>query len=123
MVGAGWTAMILLWSMLGRFCQKAYILVAVVCTRAIGMDDPILVSFCEWAVVHLQVVNLLSGGEFCFNGDKVFFESLFKIGPCTEIWWGLLHGNLLAIVCPFSCWGSEFKMREGGSDFEALVSI
>ena len=68
-------------------------------------------------------MHLLSEGEFCFDGNKVFFEGLFKISPCAEIWWGLFHGNLLAIACPFSCWGSEFEMREGGGNFEALVSI
>ena len=70
----------------GEVLSKSIHFSCVICTGAIGMDDPILVPFCEWAVVHLQVVNLLSGGEFCFNGDKVFFESLFKIGPCTKIW-------------------------------------
>ena len=101
----------------GKVLSKSIHFSCVICTGAIGMDDPILVPFCERAVVHFKVVHLLGGGEFCFNRNKVFFEGLFKIGPCAEIGWGLFHCNLLAIVCPFSCRGSEFEMREGGSNF------
>ena len=60
---------------------------------------------------------------FGFDRDKVFFEGLFEIGPCAKVWWGLFHGKLLAIACPFSGWSSEFEMRESSSDFEALVGI
>ena len=107
----------------GKVLSESIHFSCVVCTGAIGMDDPILVPFCERAVVHFKVVHFLGGGEFCFNGNEVFFEAPFKIGPCAKVGWGLSHCNLLAITCPFSCWGSEFKMREGGSNFEALVGI
>ena len=107
----------------GEVLSKSIHFSCIVCTEAIGMDDPILVPFRERVVVHFEVVHLLGGGEFCFNGDKVFFEGLFKISPYAEIGWGLFHRNLLAIACPFSCRGSEFEMREGSSNFQALVGI
>ena len=78
----------------------------IVCTGAIGMDNPILIPFCEGTIVHFQVVYLLSGGEFRFNRNKVFFKCFFKFGPCSKVWWGLFYGNLLAITCPFFHWGS-----------------
>ena len=101
----------------GKVLSKSIHFSCVICTGAIGMDDPILVPFCEWAVVYFKVVHLLGEKEFCFDGNKVFFEGLFKISPCAKIGWGLFHCNLLAIACPFSCRGAEFEMREGGSDF------
>ena len=107
----------------GKVLLKGIHFSCVVCSGAIGMDDLILVPFREWVVVHFEVVHLLGGGEFGFDGDKVFFEGRFEISPCAKVWWGLFHGNLLAITCPFSCWGSEFEMRESSSDFEALVGI
>ena len=70
----------------------------VVCTRAIGMDDPILVPFCERAVVHFQVVHLLGGGEFCFNGNKVFFKAFLKLAHVRK-----LGGDCFIAICWRSC--------------------
>ena len=107
----------------GQVLSKGIHFSCVVRTGTIGMNDSILVPFREWAIVHLKVVHLLGRGEFGFDRNKVFFEGLFEIGPCAKVRWGLFHGNLLAIACPFSCWGSKFEMRESGSNFEALVGI
>jgi len=53
----------------------------------------------------------------------MFFECLQEVVPRAVVDGGLFLCCVLAVACPFSCWGAYFEMHKGGGYASGVVGV
>src|SRR6202789_989797 len=106
---------------MGQGLSESIHLCSFVGSGAGGVGGPLLVPLVEWMGLHMDRPDGVHGLLFGLYRDEVFLKIVKERLPRSIGDAGAGEGRVLFITGPFSCRGSNFKMRECSGDTAGFI--